>query len=166
MLTFVGWQTFSLIQAFFLVLASFPEVQEKARTELDAVVGPHRLPDFNDRDALPYVCAVIKECMRWHAIAPLGIPHRLVQDDEYRGYLIPKGTLVIPNTWYVASLGPASSCQRVYRLLDLRAFSRDEKRYPDPEAFVPERFLKNGKLNADTTGPSEFAFGYGRRCVS
>ncbi|KAL1941769.1 hypothetical protein VTO73DRAFT_6769 [Trametes versicolor] len=134
--------TFSLIQAFFLVLASFPEVQEKARTELDAVVGPHRLPDFNDRDALPYVCAVIKECMRWHAIAPLGIPHRLVQDDEYRGYLIPKGTLVIPNIW---------------------AFSRDERRYPNPESFVPERFLKDGKLNTDITDPSEFAFGFGRR---
>lgn len=100
-------QTFSLIQAFFLVLASFPEVQEKARAELDAVVGPHRLPDFNDRDALPYVCAVIKECMRWHAIAPLGIPHRLIQDDEYRGYLIPKGALVIPNIWYAAFFEPA-----------------------------------------------------------
>lgn len=92
-------QTLSLIQAFFLVLASFPEVQEKARVELDAVVGPHRLPDFDDRDALPYVCALIRECMRWHAIVPLGVPHRLIQDDEYRGYLIPKGTLVIANQW-------------------------------------------------------------------
>nr|BED43007.1 cytochrome P450 monooxygenase [Trametes versicolor] len=134
--------TLSLIQAFFLVLASFPEVQEKARVELDAVVGPHRLPDFDDRDALPYVCAVIKECMRWHAIAPLGVPHRLIRDDEYRGYLIPKGTLVIVNLW---------------------AFSRDERQYPDPEAFLPERFLKDGKLNTDITDPSEFAFGYGRR---
>lgn len=91
------------------MLASFPEVQEKARTELDAVVGPHRLPDFDDRDALPYVCAVIKECTRWHAIAPLGIPHRLIQDDEYRGYLIPKGTLVLPNLWCVTLPGPAYS---------------------------------------------------------
>ncbi|EIW55459.1 cytochrome P450 [Trametes versicolor FP-101664 SS1] len=133
--------TLSLIQAFFLVLASFPEVQEKARTELDAVVGPHRLPDFDDRDALPYVCAVIKECTRWHAIAPLGIPHRLIQDDEYRGYLIPKGTLVLPNLWCVTL----------------------PRRYPDPEAFIPERFLKDGKLNPDISDPSEFAFGYGRR---
>ncbi|EIW55444.1 cytochrome P450 [Trametes versicolor FP-101664 SS1] len=134
--------TLALIQAFFLVLALFPEVQEKAQAELDTIVGPHRLPEFNDRDSLPYVCAVIKECMRWHAVAPLGGAHRLIQDDEYRGYLIPKGTLVIANLW---------------------AFSRDERRYPDPEVFIPERFLKDGKLNADITDPSEFAFGYGRR---
>lgn len=74
-------------------------MQEKAQAELDTIVGPHRLPEFNDRDSLPYVCAVIKECMRWHAVAPLGGAHRLIQDDEYRGYLIPKGTLVIANLW-------------------------------------------------------------------
>lgn len=137
MLTFVGWQTFSLIQAFFLVLASFPEVQEKARTELDAVVGPHRLPDFNDRDALPYVCAVIKECMRWHAIAPLGIPHRLVQDDEYRGYLIPKGTLVIPNIWYVGVPEPdftSVSVLTVYRTLGRSRATSDGIQTPNPSS--------------------------------
>ncbi len=92
-------QTLSSIQALFLVLASFPEAQKKAQAELDAVVGPHRLPDFADQESLPYVCAVIKECLRWRAIVPLGIPHRLIEDDEYRGYFIPKGTLVISNIW-------------------------------------------------------------------
>ncbi|KAL1943796.1 hypothetical protein VTO73DRAFT_3614 [Trametes versicolor] len=134
--------TLSSIQALFLVLASFPEAQKKAQAELDTVVGPHRLPDFSDREALPYVCAVIKECLRWHAIVPLGIPHRLIEDDEYRGYFIPKGTLVISNIW---------------------AYSRDESRFPNPEAFMPERFLKDGKLNPDITDSAEFAFGYGRR---
>ncbi|OJT03486.1 O-methylsterigmatocystin oxidoreductase [Trametes pubescens] len=134
--------TLSSIQALFLVLASFPEAQKKAQAELDAVVGPHRLPDFADQDSLPYVCAVIKECLRWRAIVPLGIPHRLIEDDEYRGYFIPKGTLVISNIW---------------------AYSRDESRFPDPEASTPERFLKDGKLNPDIVDPAEFAFGYGRR---
>ncbi|KAI0360492.1 CyP450 monooxygenase [Trametes cingulata] len=134
--------TLSSIQALFLILASFPEAQKKAQAELDAVVGPNRLPDFSDQDALPYVCAVIKECLRWHAIVPLGIPHRLIEDDEYRGYFIPKGTLVIPNIW---------------------AYARDESRYPNPREFQPERFLKDGKLNPDILDPAEFAFGYGRR---
>ncbi|KAI0634877.1 CyP450 monooxygenase [Trametes polyzona] len=134
--------TLSSIQALFLILASFPEAQRKAQAELDAVVGPSRLPDFDDQEALPYVAAVIKECLRWHAIVPLGIPHRLVEDDEYRGYHIPKGTLVISNIW---------------------AYSRNEKQYPDPEAFLPERFLKDGKLNPSILDPAEFAFGYGRR---
>ena len=30
----------------------------------------------------------------------LGIPHLLTRDDEYRGYHIPKGTLVIGNAWW------------------------------------------------------------------
>ena len=29
----------------------------------------------------------------------LGIPHLLSEDDFYRGYFIPKGTLVVSNVW-------------------------------------------------------------------
>ena len=54
-------------------MALYPEVQQKAQTELDAVVGLSRLPVFGDRDALPYVNAVVKECFRWNATLPLGI---------------------------------------------------------------------------------------------
>lgn len=42
----------------------YPEVQEKAREELDRVIGRGRLPDFTDRDSLPYVDAVTKEVLR------------------------------------------------------------------------------------------------------
>lgn len=41
-----------------------PEVQEKARLELDRVVGPDRLPNTNDLKNLPYIQAVIKEAGR------------------------------------------------------------------------------------------------------
>lgn len=53
-------------------MAKYPEIQRKAQEELDAIVGPQRLPDFSDRPSLPYVNAVIKEVMRWHLVAPLG----------------------------------------------------------------------------------------------
>ncbi len=56
----------------------YPEVQRKAQTEIDRVVGNSRLPDFSDQDALPYVQAVLKEVLRWHPVAPLGVLLRIV----------------------------------------------------------------------------------------
>lgn len=71
----------------------FPEVLSKAQAELDAVVGPDRLPEFSDYDNLVYVRAVAMEVLRWMPVAPFGLPHRSSADDEYMGYRIPKGTL-------------------------------------------------------------------------
>ena len=62
------------MQALFLALALYPEVQKKARAEIDAVVGTNRLPDFEDRPFLPYINAVVKETMRWHLVVPLCEP--------------------------------------------------------------------------------------------
>lgn len=87
------------MHAFFLAMVQFPEAQKMAQQELDAVVGPDRLPDFADREALPYVRAVIKETIRWHTVAPIGISHRTVEEDEYNGYRIPAGSAVVPNAW-------------------------------------------------------------------
>lgn len=87
------------MQAFFLAMALHPEVQKKAQEELDAVVGSSRLPNFSDRPSLPYLSAVVKELLRWHIVTPIGLPHRVVTDDEYMGYHIPKGALVIANIW-------------------------------------------------------------------
>jgi cytochrome P450 len=53
-------------------MALYPNMQEKAQAEIDAVVGPNRLPDFQDRPSLPYINAVIKEAMRWNLVLPLG----------------------------------------------------------------------------------------------
>ena len=50
----------------------FPEVMKKAQAEIDAVVGNDRLPDFSDRENLPYIDALSKEVFRWHAVAPTG----------------------------------------------------------------------------------------------
>ena len=66
-------QTFSSVQAFFLAMALYPEVQRRAQEELDEVVGQGRLPDFSDRSALPYINAVAKETMRWHQVVPMGM---------------------------------------------------------------------------------------------
>ena len=76
-----------------------PEVQKKAQTELDAVVGSHRLPEFADQASLVYVSALCKEALRWQNVTPMGVTHRTTSDDELQGYLIPAGTLVSANVW-------------------------------------------------------------------
>jgi cytochrome P450 len=48
----------------------YPEVAQKARAEIDAVVGQDRLPSFADRERLPYINALVLEVMRWHSVAP------------------------------------------------------------------------------------------------
>lgn len=49
-----------------------PAVQVKAQAELDSVIGPGRLPDYNDRPSMPYINAIVKEVLRWNPVAPLG----------------------------------------------------------------------------------------------
>ena len=99
-------------------MALYPEVQKKAQAEIDTVVGPNRLPDFHDRPSLPYINAVVKELLRWNLVGPLGlpfviimvatiltcsegIPHMSTNYDEYNGFFIPKGTVMIGNSWLV-----------------------------------------------------------------
>lgn len=92
-------QSFSTLQTFFLAMALYPEAQRKAQAELDAIIGPDRLPEFADQDSLPYIHAIVKECLRWQNVFTLGLPHRLMEDDEYKGYYIPKGSIVLGNVW-------------------------------------------------------------------
>jgi cytochrome P450 len=49
-----------------------PEIQKRAQAEIDAVVGHDRLPGFEDRPHLPYIEAICKETMRYHAVVPNG----------------------------------------------------------------------------------------------
>jgi hypothetical protein len=58
-------QTWHTITVFILCMLLNPEIQAKAQKEIDTVVGRGRLPDFTDRDALPYVECVIQETMRY-----------------------------------------------------------------------------------------------------
>ncbi|KAF8552838.1 cytochrome P450 [Imleria badia] len=121
------------LDVFVLAMVLFPEAQRRAQKEIDAVVGPDRMPSFNDRPSLPIVEAVLRETLRWHPVAPLGLPHATTTEDVYEGSYIPKG------------LGLA----------------HDEVTYPEPFNFNPERFIEEDGTLSESE--SSFGFGFGRR---
>ncbi|KAK7046387.1 cytochrome P450, partial [Favolaschia claudopus] len=143
--------TLSAMASFFVAMSLYPQVQERAHAELMKVAGPTRLPGFSDRPYLPYIEAMIQEILRWNPVAPLALPHKLIQDVIYRGYYLPAGTTLLANSW---------------------AMLHDPEIYPSPFEFKPERFLRsatrNPKLSAEqgtmlNPDPRRYAFGYARR---
>lgn len=101
---------------FLLAMMHYPEVLKKAHAELDSVLGPGpgRMPTLADKPKLPYITAIFEEILRWSVPVPLGalfscewsdglnsntieivaLPHSLLDDDEYKGMHLPKGSIV------------------------------------------------------------------------
>jgi cytochrome P450 len=86
------------MQTFCLAMTHYPQFLPMLHEELDRVCGD-RLPRQEDRPNLPFLRAIIRECIRWRPPVPTGIPHYLIQDDEYNGYHIPKGSTIHPLEW-------------------------------------------------------------------
>ena len=78
----------------------YPEAQQRAQAELDAVISLDRLPEHADKPSCPYVSALVKELLRWHPVSPLGVAHRCTEDNVYRGWTIPGDATVMTNIWY------------------------------------------------------------------
>lgn len=66
-----------MILNFIAAMLLYPEAQKKAHIELDSVVGQSRLPDFSDRDVLPYVQSVIYETFRCIYSISIPVKHKL-----------------------------------------------------------------------------------------
>ncbi|OSX56954.1 hypothetical protein POSPLADRAFT_1158493 [Postia placenta MAD-698-R-SB12] len=134
--------TVAVLSTFILAMVLHPEVYEKAQAEVDRVVGQDRLPEFEDRESLPYLECVVKEVFRWNCPVPLGLPHKLISNDQYQGFDIPGGSMVIPNIW---------------------GMTRNDSFYPEPEMFRPERFEQMDRETAEARDPRKMVFGFGRR---
>jgi len=105
-----------------LLLARHPEWRERARAQVDAVlgVGPAaRLPSHEDLAAMPLLLAVMQESMRLFAPVPA------VLREAARDVQLPGG-LTVP-----ASTGVAISIAAVHR---------DPAVWPRPDEFDPGRF--------------------------
>lgn len=62
--------------------------------EIDTVIGQERCPTMENRNVLPFTHAVIHEVQRFLDIVPFSLPHYALQDISFRGYTIPKVSLI------------------------------------------------------------------------
>ncbi|KAI1451371.1 cytochrome P450 [Annulohypoxylon moriforme] len=135
----------SPIQSFILAMLHYPVWQRKLQEEIDTVCEG-RCPEWEDREKLPLLRAVVKETIRWRPPVPTGIPHAIEQDDVYNGYFIPAGATIHALEW---------------------AITRDESMYPDADAFNPGRWVDPQfptykeplTLHPNLNGFSQFGFG-------
>ena len=102
-----------------MLLAKHPEVCDRCRAELRAVCG-NNAPTFADLTKLTYLNAVIRESLRLYPPAIGVFLRKATEDVTIAGYTVPKGSLIS-----VSSL----------------VTQRDERWFPNPEQFDPERFL-------------------------
>ncbi|XP_059104069.1 cytochrome P450 2D28-like isoform X1 [Peromyscus eremicus] len=103
-----------------LLMILYPDVQSRVQQEIDEVIGQARRPEMADQARMPYTNAVIHEVQRFGDISPLNLPCITSRDIEVQGFLIPKGTTLIPN---------------------LSSVLKDETVWEKPLQFHPEHFL-------------------------
>ncbi|XP_074321675.1 cytochrome P450 81Q32-like [Silene latifolia] len=121
------------------LLLNHPHTLEKARLEIDTLIGKDRLVDETDLHSLPCIQNIINETLRLFPAVPLLAAHEPSEDCTIAGYYVPKGTMVLINAW---------------------AIHRDPNMWEDSLSFKPERFEdKNGDEYRLTLVP----FGLGRR---
>lgn len=139
--------TASSISFFILACLNNPRIWDKLFKELISACGD-ALPTFDKIQDIRYLRACIKETLRRRPPTIMGIPHRVIRDDVYDGYLIRAGTVVMGNVW---------------------AIHNDPQRYPNPEKFEPERFLGDDLSAAQSAATMDaerrdhYTFGWGRR---
>lgn len=128
-----------------LLMAHFPEVQQRVREEIFDKIGTDRPPRFADRVELRYTDAVLSEVQRISSIVPTGVPHRALVNCKVRGFDIPANTVIITN---------------------LYAVHHDPSIWPSPDSFDPEaNFIRRDKTGAIELVNTEFLipFGVGKR---
>ncbi len=123
-LMFAGHDTSTSTLTFMLhELARHPDVAGRLREEQDRVLGGATPTIDQLEHEMPYLEMVLDELLRLYPPAWIG-PRRAVRDFEFGGYTVPRGAYVNYCSW---------------------ASHRIPEVFPDPEAFIPERFTRERK---------------------
>ncbi|KAL4808248.1 cytochrome P450 [Aspergillus unguis] len=148
--------TASTLCSAMLAIATNPSVLETAHAELDSVVQD-RLPVFTDLPSLPYIRALVKEVLRWRPVAVLGgTPHASSEDDTYNGYFIPKGTVILGNSWAINLNEEYYANANEFN--PLRFLDVDPQSLP----YLSEKQIEHGKRSHPSKS-GHSSFGWGRR---
>jgi cytochrome P450 len=142
-LMFAGHDTSTSTLTFLVYeLARNPHVLARLQAEQDEVLGGATpTPEQLVRD-LPYLEMVLDETLRLYPPAWVG-PRRAVRDFEFAGHSVPAGAHVNYSSW---------------------ASHRIPEVFPEPEAFIPERFTRERK--AALPRGAYVPFGAGQRiCI-
>ena len=105
-----------------------PDIQKKLHEEINLVVKNNRLPNWNDAENMPsstWLQATLCKVQRASGMLVVG-GTSAIRDMKIAGYHISKGIFVA---------------------LNLVKLHHDEREWPEPKKFRPERFLdSNGKF--------------------
>jgi cytochrome P450 len=123
-LMFAGHDTSTSTLTFMLhELARHPEATRRLREEQDRVLGAETPTPLQLEKEMPYLEMVLDEVLRLYPPAWIG-PRRAVREFEFGGCTVPRGAYVNYCSW---------------------ASHRLPEVFPQPEAFIPERFSRERK---------------------
>ncbi|KAK9152850.1 hypothetical protein Sjap_000330 [Stephania japonica] len=127
------------------ILLNHPEKLKKALDEVNNNIEPLRLLNDSDISSLPYIQSIIQETLRLYPLVPFLVPHEAAHECKVGQYDVPSGTIVVANVW---------------------AIHRDPNVWPEPDKFIPERFMQSNNIQQDGDNKNGFKFipfGVGRR---
>ncbi len=113
--------TAALLAWAWFILSQDPASEARVHAELDTVLNG-RDPDYADFDRLVFTRAVIEETLRLYPPVPLQA-REAREAGEIGGHKVAAKALIILNAWLL---------------------HRHRKLWPEPDAFVPDRFLPGG----------------------
>ncbi|XP_030641592.1 cytochrome P450 [Chanos chanos] len=125
-------------------MAREPEIQERLHQEVISVCPSNKVPSSDDIAKMPWLKAVVRETLRMYPVVPGNARVTAEKEIVVGGHLFPKNTL--------------------FHLCHY-AVSYDEKMFPEPHAFQPERWLR-GQRQAGQHPFASVPFGFGiRACL-